>query len=111
MCITGNQKTKAFISQAVDRLMYPSRCHLRIFETKKSIFMQLRSHSYVSGCPTHHEYLPFQSPKAMNILITKNILYQLNLEGKKKSNPAFLGDKNFRKHKNGNRPLKILAEL
>ena len=90
MCITGNQKTKAFISQAVDRLMYPSRCHLRIFETKKSIFMQLRSHSYVSGCPTHHEYLPFQSPKAMNILITKNILYQLNLEGKKKAILPFL---------------------
>ena len=74
--------------------------------------MQLRSHSYVSRCTTHHEYLPFQSPKAMNILITKNMLCQLNLEGKKKkSNPAFLGDKSFRKHKNGNRPLKILAEL
>ena len=46
--------------------------------------MQLRSHSYVSRCTTHHEYLPFQSPKAMNILITKNMLCQLNLEGKKK---------------------------
>lgn len=34
MCITGNQKTKSFIPQAVDRLMYPSRCHLCIFETK-----------------------------------------------------------------------------
>ena len=52
--------------------------------------MQLRSYSYVSRCSTHHEYLPFQSPKAMNILITKNILYQLNLEGKKKVILPFL---------------------
>ena len=40
----------------------------------------------------------------MSILITKNTLHQLNLEGEK-CNPAFLGDKNFRKDKNGNRPL------
>jgi len=53
---------------------------------------------------THHEYLPFQSPKAMSILITKNILYQLDLEGKK-CNPDFLSNKNFRKYKNGNRSL------
>ena len=53
---------------------------------------------------THHKYLPFQSPKAMSILITKNVLYQLNLEGKK-CNPDFLSNKNFRKYKNGNRPL------
>ena len=31
---------------------------------------------------THHEYLPFQSPKAMSILITRNILHH-NLEGEK----------------------------
>ena len=37
-------------------------------------------------------------------LITKNTLHQLNLEGKK-CHPAFLGDKNFRKDKNGNKPL------
>ena len=53
---------------------------------------------------THHKYLPFQSPKAMSILITKNTLHQLNLEGKK-CNPAFVADKNFRKDKNGNRSL------
>ena len=40
----------------------------------------------------------------MSILITKNTLHQLNLEGKKKCNLAFLGEKNF-KDKNGNRPL------
>ena len=39
----------------------------------------------------------------MSILITKNTLHQLNLEGKK-CNLAFLGNKNF-KDKNGNRPL------
>ena len=39
----------------------------------------------------------------MSILITKNTLHQLNLEGKKR-NLAFLGNKNF-KDKNGNRPL------
>ena len=36
--------------------------------------------------------------------ITKNTLHQLNLEGKK-CNPAFLGDKNLRKDKNGKKPL------
>ena len=51
---------------------------------------------------THHEYLSCQSPQTMSILITKNTLHQLHL--KKKSNPAFLGDKNI-KDKNGNRPL------
>ena len=40
----------------------------------------------------------------MSILITKNILYQLNLEGKK-CNPDFLSNKNFGKYKNGNRSL------
>ena len=40
----------------------------------------------------------------MSILITKNILYQLNLEGKK-CNPDFLSNKNFRKYKKGNRSL------
>ena len=65
--------------------------------------MQLRPYSYVSCCFTYHEYLPFQSPKAMSILITKNTLHQLNLDGKK-CNLAFLGNKNF-KDKNGNRPL------
>ena len=63
----------------------------------------MNTYSYVSCCFTHHEYLPFQSPKAMSILITKNTLHQLNLEGKKR-NLAFLGNKNF-KDKNGNRPL------
>ena len=32
---------------------------------------------------THHEYLLFQSPKAMSILVTKKALHHLNLEGKK----------------------------
>ena len=36
----------------------------------------------------------------MNILITKNTLHQLNLEGKK-CNLAFPDDKNFREDKNG----------
>ena len=40
----------------------------------------------------------------MSILIAKNTLHQLNLEGKK-CNPAFVGDKNFRKDENDNRPL------
>ena len=35
----------------------------------------------------------------------KNTLHQLNPEGKKKCNPALLGDKNFRKDKNGKGPL------
>lgn len=45
-----------------------------------------------------------KSQNYMNILITKNTLHQLNLE-EKKCNPTFLGDKNFIKDKNGNRPL------
>lgn len=45
-----------------------------------------------------------KSQSYMSILITKNTLHQLNLEGKK-CNTAFLGDKNFTKDKNGNRPL------
>ena len=40
----------------------------------------------------------------MSILITKNTLQQLNLEGKN-YNPALLGNRNFREDKNGNRPL------
>ena len=40
----------------------------------------------------------------MSILVTKNTLHQLNLEGKK-CNPAFLGNKNFIKDKNDNKPL------
>ena len=40
----------------------------------------------------------------MSILITKNILYQLNLEGKK-CNPDFLSNKNLIKYKNDNMHL------
>ena len=41
----------------------------------------------------------------MSILITKNTLHQLSLEGKNKSNPAFLGDKIFRDNENYSTPL------
>lgn len=42
----------------------------------------------------------------MSILITKNTLHQLSVEDKK-CNPAFLGNKNFRKDKNGNKDKDI----
>ena len=35
-------------------------------------------HGFFTNC----EYLPFQSPKAMSILITNDTLHQLNLEEK-----------------------------
>ena len=45
----------------------------------------------------------------MSILITKNTLHQLNLEGKKR-NLAFLGNKNF-KDKNGNSKILMAFRL
>ena len=45
----------------------------------------------------------------MSILITKNTLHQLNLEGKK-CNLAFLGNKNF-KDKNGNSKILMAFRL
>lgn len=59
----------------------------------------------VSCFSTHHEYSPTQNLKATRVfLITKNTLHQLDLL-EKNCNPAFLGNKNFTKDKNGNRPL------
>ena len=107
MCIKGNQKhkkqkTKSF--RITSSLPWHVLLGLVCVSSQPSIhFYVMKTYSYVSCCFTHHEYLPFQSPKAMSILITKNILHQLNLEGKK-CNLAFLGNKNF-KDKNGNRPL------
>ena len=75
------------------------------------VFSQLSIHYYVIEIMQlcimlFHTSWIFIISKSQNHehLITKNTLHQLNLEGKK-CHPAFLGDKNFRKDKNGNKPL------
>ena len=75
------------------------------------VFSQLSIHYYVIEIMQlcimlFHTSWIFIISKSQNHehLITKNTLYQLNLEGKK-CHPAFLGDKNFRKDKSGNKPL------
>ena len=90
MYTTGNiQKTP---QEAKNKVIYNHKqltiwC---VFLDFSCVFSQLSFHFYVVkiiqyvSCffPTHHECLTFQSPKAMSILVTRNTLYQLNLEDK-----------------------------
>ena len=108
MCIIGNQKAQEAKNEVIQNhkqftVTCPSRSRLCIFTTKHPFLcnedLQLcvmlfhTSWIFIISKSQNHEHL-----------ITKNTLYQLNLEGKK-CHPAFLGDKNFRKEKNGNRLL------
>ena len=110
MCIMGTQKTQ----EAKHKIIHDHKQFTAwsVLLGLTCVFSQLSIHFYVIKITQlcimlfHKKapyFLPFQSPKAMSILITKNTLHQLNLEGKKR-NLAFLGNKNF-KDKNGNRPL------